>query len=93
CAPEDTEKLTSLLFTHTSAFGLRMSEKVRLKLRRDFIQVRTTYGDITVKRGFKGDVLLQVAPEYESCREAASAHQCPLQAVYDAARSAALAIR
>ena len=92
CAPEDADKLTNLLFTHTSAFGLRMSEKVRLKLRRDFIDVPTVYGVITVKRGFRGDVLMQIAPEYESCREAAALHQCPLQAVYDAARSAASSV-
>ncbi len=88
CAPDAAQKFADLLFTHTSAFGLRMSEMTRLKLRRDFIEVETPFGPITVKRGFRGDTLMQSAPEYESCKAAAVKHGCPLQQVYDAARSA-----
>jgi hypothetical protein len=81
--------LSELIFTHTSAFGLRMSEMTRWKLRRDFIEVQTPFGAVSVKRGFRGDVLLQIAPEFESCRVLALRHGCALQSVYDAARSAA----
>ena len=88
CQPPDAEKFADLIFTHTSAFGLRMSEVTRWKLRRDFVKVATPYGEIAVKRGFRGEELLQIAPEYESCRAAAQTHDCPLQSVYDAARAA-----
>jgi uncharacterized protein (DUF111 family) len=60
--------LADLIFVHTSAFGLRMSEVTRWKLRRDFVEVETPFGAVTVKRGFKGDELLQIAPEFESCK-------------------------
>ena len=89
CEPGDARRIADLIFTHTSAFGVRTTELVRWKLRRDFIEVATPFGAITVKRGFKGERLLQIAPEYESCRAAALTYGCPLQAVYDAARSAA----
>jgi uncharacterized protein (DUF111 family) len=83
--------LLDIIFTHTSAFGLRMSEKNRLKLRRDFLEVQTPYGPVCVKRGFRGEVLLQVAPEFESCKAVALKNNCPLHLVYDAARAAARA--
>ncbi len=89
CAPEEKSKFSELIFVHTSAFGLRITEVSRLKLRRDFVQVDTEYGKVSVKRGFRGETLLQTAPEYESCRAAAQLHGCPVQKVYDAARQAA----
>jgi uncharacterized protein (DUF111 family) len=89
CAPEEQFKFSELIFLHTSAFGLRITKVQRMKLRRDFVQVDTAYGKVTVKRGFQGEALLQVAPEYESCKAAAQIHGCPVQKVYDAARQAA----
>lgn len=89
CAPEERSKFSELIFVHTSAFGLRITELSRLKLRRDFVQVDTEYGKVSVKLGFRGETLLQTAPEYESCRAAAQLHGCPVQKVYDAARQAA----
>lgn len=83
------ECLTELLFAETTAFGLRISEVTRLKLRRDFVSVDTSFGPITVKRGFRGDMLLQVAPEYESCKAAATRSSRPLHEVFTAARDAA----
>ncbi len=89
CQPESTPLVADLIFTHTSAFGLRTTEVVRWKLKRDFINVETPFGLISVKRGFKSDHILQLAPEFESCKQAALRHGVPLQVVYDAARSAA----
>lgn len=87
--PGATGPLVDIIFTHTSAFGLRLSEKTRLKLRRDFLEVQTPFGPVCVKRGFCGEVLLQIAPEFESCKAVALKNDCPLQLVYDAARAAA----
>jgi uncharacterized protein (DUF111 family) len=84
--------LSDLIFTHTSAFGLRMSEMIRWKLRRDFVEVETPFGRVSVKRGFRGDTLLQIAPEFESCKAVALKNGCALQRVYDAARTAARAL-
>ena len=89
CTPPEKERFADLILTHTSAFGVRMSAQTRVKLRRDFIEVQTPYGSVTVKRGFRGDALLQCAPEYESCRALAAHHAVPVQRVFDAARTAA----
>jgi len=90
--PGLSDSLVEIIFSHTSAFGLRMTEKKRLKLRRDFLEVQTPFGPVCVKRGFRGEVLLQIAPEFESCKAVALKNSCPLQVVYDAARVAARAL-
>jgi uncharacterized protein (DUF111 family) len=89
CGQELLDCLCELLFTETTAFGLRIAEVTRLKLRRDFVSVQTPFGPITVKRGFRGETLLQIAPEYESCRAAAAHCSVPLHEVFTAAREAA----
>ena len=90
CTRELLPALTELIFRETSAFGLRISEKTRLKLRRDFQQVSTVYGSVSVKRGFHQETLLKAVPEYESCKVLARSQGVPLQTVYVAAQAEAL---
>lgn len=85
CDVEHADTLVDLIFRNTTAFGLRRETITRVKLRRQFTTVATEYGDITVKLGLKGDEIVQVAPEYESCRAAAIRHVIPLGHVYQAA--------
>jgi uncharacterized protein (DUF111 family) len=86
CAPGDAGGLADLIFAETTAFGLRREEVVRLKLARRFETVPTEFGDVTVKLGLKGDAVIQIAPEFESCRAASERAGVPLRAVYEAAR-------
>ena len=86
CDPAKVDALSALIFRHTSSFGLRLSEKRRLKLARRFETVGTAYGEIQVKLGFDaGGNLLQVSPEFESCRVVAERADVPLREVYAAA--------
>jgi pyridinium-3,5-bisthiocarboxylic acid mononucleotide nickel chelatase len=87
--PADAGKLSELILTRTSAFGVRQTTVQRLKLRREIKTVQTSFGPVEVKFGYRGDKLVQAAPEYESARKAAEAKNVPLQKVYDAARHAA----
>ena len=80
--------LTELIFRETTAFGLRRETITRVKLRRRFETVATEFGEITVKLGLKGDEVLQVAPEFASCRAAAEKSGQPVRVVFDAARAA-----
>ena len=86
CERADADALTELIFAETTAFGLRRENLVRLKLARRFETVSTEFGDVTVKLGLKGDAIIQIAPEFESCRAASERAGVPLRAVYDAAR-------
>jgi uncharacterized protein (DUF111 family) len=85
CEAPLVESLADIIFRETSAFGLRTEQVVRLKLERRFETVATKFGDITVKLGLKNGQVVQVAPEFESCRAASDKTGQPLRAIYDAA--------
>ena len=85
CEEEKVEALAGILFAGTTAFGLRTDKVVRLKLARRTETVRTEFGEIDVKIGLKGDRIVQVAPEYESCRRAAERSGTPLKLIYEQA--------
>lgn len=88
CEESTVTALTDLIFAETSAFGLRVEKVVRLKLARRFAQVSTEFGEVTVKLGLKGERVVQVAPEFESCRAVAEKAGVPLRTVYAAAIAA-----
>ena len=88
CEQARIEPLADLIFTETSAFGLRVERTERLKLTRSFETVRTEVGDVTVKLGMKDGKVVQVAPEFESCRAASEQSGQPLRAIYEAASAA-----
>ena len=87
CEPDAVERMADVIFRETTSFGLRLSEKRRLKLDRHGSRpCETAHGEIQVKLGFDAHgTLLQVAPEYESCRAAAERAGVALREVYAAA--------
>ncbi|HEX3031444.1 MAG TPA: nickel pincer cofactor biosynthesis protein LarC [Bacillota bacterium] len=87
---ERADLLCDMLFRETSTLGVRINEVSRYKLPRSFTRVTTPFGEIQVKTGHHpvtGEQL-NVAPEFEDCRRAASAFGAPLKAVYQAALDA-----
>ncbi len=94
CDEAAVEKIADIIFTETTAFGLRVEKIARLKLTRKFETVKTVktvHGEVTVKLGFKGERLLQIAPEFESCRAIAERAGVPLREVQLAATEVARA--
>ena len=91
CDEAAMEKISDIIFSETTAFGLRTEKIQRLKLARRFETVKTRHGEVTVKLGFKGERLLQIAPEFESCRAIAEHTGVPLREVHLAALEAARA--
>lgn len=90
CTAADADKFTERLLRHTSSFGVRRTLCERRKLRRDWVQVKTEFGEIPVKIGWLEGERIQVAPEFDVCRDRAVQAGVPVQAVFDAARRAAL---
>ena len=88
CEPALEQKVVHLLLTETSAFGVRRSEKRRYKLERRFEKVRTPFGEISLKLGLLAGEVVQIAPEFESCRAASERTGQNLRLVYQAALSA-----
>jgi len=90
CNEADADRFTALILVQTSAFGVRRHLSERRKLRRDFVDVKTPHGPVTVKIGRLDGRIVQTAPEYESCRKLAEQTKVPLKEIYAAAsRSAA----
>jgi uncharacterized protein (TIGR00299 family) protein len=87
--PAAADPCVSVILTHSTTFGVRAHTANRWKLPRDIITVTTPYGSVRVKRGFTGDRITILAPEYEDCRRLGQAAGVPVQAVYDEARRAA----
>ena len=89
CENSDVTKIADLIFSETTSFGVRMDQVNRLKLERKFENVKTEYGEISVKLGIKNGKVIQVAPEYESVRVVAEKKGVSLRVVYEAAQKAA----
>ena len=85
CEEATAEALADVIFRETTAFGLRRESVTRMKLERRFDTVATEFGDVTVKLGLKGGAVVQVAPEFESCRAVAERTGQALRSIYDAA--------
>ena len=76
------------IFRETSTLGLRRTRVERSVLDRELILVETAYGQVRVKVGRQGGALLNAAPEFEDCKQAAAAHGVPLKEVFAAAIAA-----
>jgi len=91
CVESDADKFSEMILCETSAFGVRRTRAERRKLRREFADVKTPFGRVTVKLGRFDGKVVQAAPEFESCKKLAAREKVPLKKVYDAANRAILA--
>ena len=72
CKDEDAKKLKELIFTHTTAIGVREIDVVKTELKRKFVSVCTKFGDIRLK--ISGDDE-KAKPEFDECKSAALMHK------------------
>jgi pyridinium-3,5-bisthiocarboxylic acid mononucleotide nickel chelatase len=85
CPEPDADKFSEMILCETSAFGVRRTQAERRKLRREFADVKTPFGRVTIKLGRFNGKVVQAAPEFESCRKLAARAKVPLKQVYEAA--------
>jgi uncharacterized protein (TIGR00299 family) protein len=88
CAENDADKFAELILRETTAFGVRKTIAERRKLRREFTEVATAHGKVTVKIGRLGGKVVQAAPEFESVKKIATKAGVPVKAVFAAANQA-----
>jgi len=93
CATAEADKFTELMLRETTSFGVRRYTAERRKLNREFVEVQTAYGKVTVKIGRLDGRVVQAAPEFESCKRLAVDGKVPLKDVYEAANLAAASTR
>ena len=85
--PEQAEALADLVFAETTTLGLRISTAERRVLDREFVSVDTPYGPIRIKIGRRNGQIVNAAPEFEDCRQAALDRGVPLKDVMQAAQT------
>lgn len=87
--PAQRDLIAGVMLRETSSIGVRSFTVQRTILPREEVQVDTEYGQVTVKIARAPGGALNVAPEYESCRQRARERGVPLKLVYQAALAAA----
>ena len=85
CAAADADRFSELILRETSAFGVRRYSTERRKLKRELVKVKTEFGEVTVKVGKLNGKVVQVAPEFESCKKLAEQTGVALKMIYEAA--------
>jgi hypothetical protein len=89
CKPEDREQMIDIVFRETTTLGVRYREERREILRREYVVVETAYGRIRVKISkAKDGRIMNYAPEFADCREAAERRHAAIRDVQVAALKA-----
>ncbi|MFO0867051.1 MAG: LarC family nickel insertion protein, partial [Gemmataceae bacterium] len=86
--PEKLDACEEVLFQETQTFGIRRHLAERTKLRRESKIVKTPWGEVMGKVGWRDGKTAIFTPEYEDCARAARSSKVPLREVYEAARRA-----
>jgi pyridinium-3,5-bisthiocarboxylic acid mononucleotide nickel chelatase len=81
CKPEDSSKLSQIIFTETTTLGVRRRDEVRQTLARRWEKVRTQWGEVRIKIASMNGTVTNYAPEYEDCRRIAAEQRVPLKEV------------
>jgi uncharacterized protein (TIGR00299 family) protein len=82
------EKLAELILRESTSIGIRMYPAERITLNREVQEVETKYGAIKIKVALdKRGKVINLMPEFESCRQAAEEKKVPLKEIYQEAIS------
>ena len=80
CRKQDAQNLKDLIFTHTTAIGVREVEVAKTELKREFVRLQTKFGEIGIK--ISGTCQTQkIKPEFDECKAAALAHGTTIERV------------
>jgi uncharacterized protein (TIGR00299 family) protein len=83
CEADKAEGLKGIIFTESTSLGIRTFPFRKDTLARKFDNIKTVFGDVTVKRSFYNEKEVSCKPEYEDCRRIASENGIPLREVYN----------
>ncbi len=86
CKPQDERALMALIFAETTTFGARSYRAQRRALPREFMTVRTQYGDVRMKVARLNGKIRHAAPEFEDCKKLAEEKRVPLHQVMEEAK-------
>ncbi len=76
------EKVLEVIFRETTSIGIRKYPVEKIMMERDFVNVSTRYGTVTVKNAYYQGEKVKYKPEYEDCKRLASEKNIPIARVY-----------
>lgn len=88
CSEAARAGVEAAIFRETSTLGVRATRVERTVADREITEVSTQYGPIRIKTGRLAGRLLNAAPEFDDCRQAAERHGVAVKEVIQAALTA-----
>ncbi|MBX4266134.1 nickel pincer cofactor biosynthesis protein LarC [Clostridium estertheticum] len=87
CEEDKTSRMKEILFRETTTLGVRSFKVDKTKLKREFIKVNTSYGEVTVKESYYKGEKIKSKFEYEECKRIAKSTGVPISEVYEKLRN------
>jgi pyridinium-3,5-bisthiocarboxylic acid mononucleotide nickel chelatase len=81
----DEAVLSELILRETTTLGLRIQPIVCSEARREFKQIQSAYGKLTVKQKILNGKVIQSVPEYDECVRLANENNVSLAEIYKSA--------
>ena len=82
CKEKDLNNIIDLIFKESTTTGIRYYKADRIKLKREIITIKTTFGEMLAKKITNPDKTTIVQPEYEELKKIAEKNNIPLKKVY-----------
>ncbi len=79
---KDTDALAEIILRETTTLGLRVQPIGRYEAQREFIQIETVFGKLTIKQKLLNGKVIQSVPEYEDCVRLAKQNNVSLARIY-----------
>ena len=80
--------MEEIFWLNSSTFGLRSYKVTKSMLSRKTVQVKTKYGEISLKCGYLNGRIIKSKPEYEDCKRLAREKGVSARDVYESIDSA-----
>jgi uncharacterized protein (TIGR00299 family) protein len=85
CAIADVNRMAGLIFSETTTIGIRYTIAQRKTLRREYLQVQTSFGAVRMKISMLDGRPVNSIPEFEDCRRLAAEKGVALKDIQAAA--------
>jgi uncharacterized protein (TIGR00299 family) protein len=81
CEEESLNAIREILFTESTTIGLRIMPFLKETLQREFVETKTRFGTVVIKKSFFNGRLVSVKPEADRCAAIASETGLPMKQV------------
>ncbi|MFC2097538.1 nickel pincer cofactor biosynthesis protein LarC [Bacteroidota bacterium] len=83
CNEKTSKQICEIILTETTSLGVRKYEVHKTFLDRKYSELKTKYGQVTIKYSYVGDKLIGFKPEYEDCKKLATKNNIPIKDIYN----------